>query len=102
MAVRDAWKLTAGRRVSDVERAVGKIQSLIPAWRAVSALSPVEPETDRLVSMVQDALSNVLQRTDVSDSIKTIARRGLLQWGSRPHSEFMETENKKSSTGGQG
>ena len=80
MIVRDVWKLSAGGGVADVERTVGKIQSLMSSWRAVSSLSPVTPETDLLVSKVQIALSNVLKSTDVSEGVKTMARRGLLQW----------------------
>ena len=70
-----------GVALPDVERTVGKIQSLMSSWRAVSSLSPVTPETDLLVSKVQIALSNVLKSTDASEGVKTMARRGLLQWG---------------------
>ena len=81
MTVRDVWKLSAGSGVADVERTVGKIQSLMSSWRSISSLSPVTPETDLLVSKVQIALSNVLKSTDASEGVKTMARRGLLQWG---------------------
>ena len=82
MTVRDVWKLSAGSAgVADVERTVGKIQSLMSSWRAVSSLSPVTPETDLLVPKVQIALSNVLKSTDASEGVKTMARRGLMQWG---------------------
>jgi uncharacterized small protein (DUF1192 family) len=81
MTVRNVWKLRVGRRIPDVERAVAKMQGLMPSWRAVSTLALVTPETARLTSMVKEALSNVIQSAEVSEGVKTMARRGLLQWG---------------------
>ena len=83
--VRDVWLLSVGRKVADVERTVGKVQSLMPTWRAVSALAAMAtPETERLVAIVRKALSNVLQSKEVNEHVKNMARRSLLQWGGGP------------------
>ena len=78
------WRLSQGKRVGNVERAVGKTQSLMASWRAVRSLFPTTPNTERLVSIVREALSNVMKDANVREGTREMARRALLQWSGSP------------------
>lgn len=84
VSINDVWRLSQGKRVGDVERAVGKTQSLMASWRAVLSLFPTTPDTERLVSIVREALSNVMKDANMREGTRDMARRALLQWSGSP------------------
>eukprot|EP00966_Prymnesium_polylepis_P000089 1964-Prymnesium_polylepis.2 len=84
VSINDVWRLSQGKRVGNVERAVGKTQSLMASWRAVQSLFPTTPNTERLVSIVREALSNVMKDANVREGTREMARRALLQWSISP------------------
>ena len=79
-ALREVEMLSRGTLIRDVEGAVGRMGSLMGWWRGLSSLSATSPCTERMVDMVKGSLMNVMRNGDVSDGVKTTARRMLAQW----------------------
>lgn len=82
VCLRDLYSLSTGRKVVDVERAVGRAQMVMNTWRSVASLVPtVNPNTDALIDMLKSAMENVIQDDSALDSsVKAVARRVLLQF----------------------
>jgi hypothetical protein len=75
------YNLSTGRKVGDLERAVGKVQMVMNTWRSVSSLVPtVSPGTDALIEMMKSGMKNVMQDGRAGDSVKGVARRVLVQF----------------------
>ena len=81
VCLRDLYNLSTGRKVGDLERAVGKVQMAMNTWRSVSSLVPtLSPRTDALIEMVKSGMENVMQDGRAGDSVKGVARRVLVQF----------------------
>ena len=79
-ALRDLHRLGTGGAV-DVEFVIGRAQSIMGSWRAVTAIAPnVDARTYEMGAIVRSALHRVLTGAS-SDRVKDMARRALLQWG---------------------
>ena len=80
--LRDIHHLSTGRDVLDIERAIGRAQTVMNTWRSASSLVPtVNPRTDALLEMVKLAMANVLNGS-ARDNVKSAARRVLVQFSS--------------------
>ena len=78
--LRDIHNLSTGRDVLDIERAIGRAQTVMNTWRSASSLVPtVNPRTDALLEMVKLAMANVLNGS-ARDHIKSAAHRVRLQF----------------------
>ena len=89
ISLRDIHNLNTGKEVLDIERAIGRAQTVMNTWRCVSSLVPaVHPRTDALIEMVKVAMANVLNGS-ARDSVKAAARRVLVQFsgGAKPAGE---------------
>ena len=81
VCLRDLYNLSIGRKVGDLERAVGKVQMVMNTWKSVSSLVPAgSPRTDALIEMVKLGMENVVQDGSASDSVKAVARRVVVQF----------------------
>ena len=59
VSIRDLWKLSEGKRIGNMEQAVGRAQSLMPSWRGVQLLDPTtKPNTEMLVGGLLVAQEN--------------------------------------------
>ena len=88
VSIRDMWRLSEGKRVGDVEMVVGRAQSLMSTWRVVQSLVPAtKANTERLISIVRKALSNVIKNTELRQMTREMARKGLVQWHGAPPSQ---------------
>ena len=80
ICLRDIYNLSTGRDVLDIERALGRSQTVMNTWKMLSSLMPtVTPNTDVLVEMVKVAMVNVLNGS-ARDVVKSMARRVLVQF----------------------
>ena len=81
ISVREMWKLSCGKRVRDMEGAVGRAQVVMGRWRTVMSLAPtVTPKTEEMIAMVKLAMNNVTRDSGSNELVKSIARRVLLQF----------------------